>query len=266
MRRTIAALALLALSAPARAELIAEQNGLDVMPMFAARGFRDVEITARHIDRIEAEACRGAARWRTTLLLLSGRVKAHERLGDCVTKEEAGVERRAATAGRPAAWDAEDRAMRALERVGYTGVKLRRWGREGWRGTACRDGRLREVRVSARFEPAAPLRAMRDCPPGRDRAREYTAEQPEPPIRHVRDVKSRLVKRGYRQVGRIEIENGAFHARACTRGWRFVVTMKPDGAISAQRNLGERCEEPESRVSLTLPVGSEAAGGADRAD
>ena len=254
MRRAIAALAMLALAGPAQAQLIAEQNGLDHARMFEARGYRDVEVTARHIDRIEAEACRGEARWRTTLLLLSGRVKAHERLGDCVVREDAGVERRAEKAGRPAAWDAEDRAMRALERVGYTGVKLRRWGREGWRGTACRGGALREVRVSARFEPAAPLRAMRDCPPGRDRAREYGAERPEPPIRHVRDVKARLIKRGYRQIGRIEIEGGAFHAHACTRGWRFVVTMKPDGAVSGQRNLGERCEEDGERVTLVVPA------------
>lgn len=131
--------------------------------------------------------------------------------------------------------------MRALEAVGYTGVQLRKWGREGWRGTACRDGRLREVRVSGQGRAAAPLRAIRPCPPGREIARDLTNGPPEPPIRSVRDVKARLIARGYAAIGRIEIEGGAFHALACEGDWRFRVTMLPDGTVRGRSNLG-RCE------------------------
>ena len=145
--------------------------------------------------------------------------------------------------------------MRSLEAVGYTGVKLRKWGREGWRGTACRDGRLREVRVSVDGLPAAPLRAIRECPPGREVARDLTKGPPEPPIRSVRDVKKRLLARGYADVGRIEIEDGAFHALACEGQWRFRVSVLPDGTVRGRTNLG-RCEAAEGsdaqRVSVTL--------------
>ena len=248
--------------ASSSAQLIAEQNGVDLTPMFEARGFRDVEVLRRRIDRIEAEACRGSARWKTTLFLLSGRVEATERLGDCVEvaarsqedeQEIAAPRIHRGEAGLPPAHDAEDAAMRALERVGYTGVRIRRWGREGWRGTACRDGSLREVRVSLDNIPAAPLRAMRACPPGRDEARVITREKPEPPIRHVRDVKARLIKRGYNTVGRIEIKDGAFHAEACEKGWTFVITMDPKGEIVRRRNVG-RCEESGERVTLVVPA------------
>lgn len=149
--------------------------------------------------------------------------------------------------------------MRALEAVGYTGAKLRKWGREGWRGTACRDGRLREVRVSVDGRPAAPLRAIRECPPGREVARDLTKGPPEPPIRSVRDVKARLIARGYADVGRIEIEGGAFHALACEGQWRFRVSVLPDGTVRGRSNLG-RCEAADApdasdarRVSVTLP-------------
>ena len=131
--------------------------------------------------------------------------------------------------------------MRALESVGYTGAKLRRWGREGWRGTACRGGMLREVRVSVDGLPAAPLRAIRDCPPGRELTRDLTKGPPQAPIRSVRDVKARLVADGYTGVGRIEIEDGAYHALACEGAWRFRVTVLPDGAVRGRSNLG-RCE------------------------
>ena len=161
--RTAAALALLLSASPAGAQLIAEQNGLDVRPLFAPHGYTDIEVTERRIDRIEAEACRAGDRLRTTLHLLSGRVEPHEVVGECVSVD--GVAQRTNTTGRPAARDEEDAAMRALERVGYTGVQLRHWGRGEWRGTACRDGKLREVRVGSGTVPAAPLRAMRDCPP-----------------------------------------------------------------------------------------------------
>ena len=268
MRIAAAAMLILATTVTSAAQLISEQNGIDVVPMFTAKGFRDVEVTARHIDRVEAEACRGEARWRTTLFLLSGRVKPHERLGACIVREasleaapSAGTDIVRGEAGRPAALDAEDAAMRALERVGYTGVRLRRWGREGWRGTACRDGWLREVRVSVDNVPAAPIRAMRTCPPGRDTPREYVRVKPEPPIRHVRDVKARLLKRGYREVGRIEIKDGAFHANACEKAWAFLVSMDPKGTILRRRNLG-RCAtpEPKGRVSILVPAAGSPGG------
>lgn len=247
--KLIAAFAVaLAFAAPAHARgLITEQNGVDATPMFTARGWSDVEVTARHIDRIEAEACREGVRWRTELKLLSGRVKALEELGFC-------EERTRVEGAVPPPRDAEDAAMRALERVGYTGVRLRKWGREGWRGTACRDGMLREVRVSASNVPAAPLRSMRSCPEGRDVARDLTVPPPEPPIKSVLDVKNRLVARGYRDIGRIEIESGAYHAKACEKEWLFVVTMNPEGRITGRRNQG-RCEDDggAGRVLILLP-------------
>ena len=250
MHRTILTILITAmLATPALARgLITEQNGADLLPLFAARGWSDVEVTARHIDRIEAEACREGMRWRTELTLLSGRVKALEELGECTERERA-------AGAVPPPRDQEDAAMRALERIGYTGVKLRRWGREGWRGTACRDGMLREVRVSALNVPAAPLRSMRACPKAREAARDLLAPPPEPPIRSVRDVKKRLEDRGYRAVGRIEITGGAYHAHACENAWRFVVTMNPEGRITGRRNQG-RCEDDGSgagRVLILLP-------------
>lgn len=137
--------------------------------------------------------------------------------------------------------------MRALERVGYTGVRVRQWGSEGWRGTACRDGMLREVRLSDDLRPAAPIRAMRECPEGRDAVRDLTVGPPEPPIRSVRDVKAKLVARGYSGVGRIEVEGGAYHALACEGRWRYRVTVAPDGALGGRRNLG-RCEGPADKL------------------
>ena len=246
----------LAWVAPAHARgLITEQNGVDVVPLFAARGWSDVEVTARHIDRIEAEACINGTRWRTELTLLSGRVKALEEIGGC-------TERLRSEGAVPPPRDAEDAAMRALERIGYTGVRLRKWGREGWRGTACRDGMLREVRVSAANVPAAPLRSMRSCPEGREVARDLTAPPPEPPIRSVLDVKNRLIARGYRDVGRIEIMGGAYHAKACEKDWLFVVTMNPEGRITGRRNQG-RCEETSGagRVLILLPGDGETVLG-----
>ena len=249
MNRILLALALgTAIAGPAAARgLITEQNGIDPVPMFMARGWSDVEVTARYIDRIEAEACRNGERWRTELTLLSGRVKAVTLVGACTE--------RARSDGKvvPPPRNAEDAAMRALEQLGYTGVRLRKWGREGWRGTACRNGMLREVRVSAQNVPAAPLRSMRTCPAGRDVVRDLTAPPPEPPIRTIADVKKRLVKRGYRDVGRIEVRDGAYHARGCEGSWRFTVTMNPEGRITGRRNEG-RCEDGEGpRVLILLP-------------
>ena len=228
--------------------LITEQNGFDPIPMFTASGWTDVEVLSRRIDKIEAEACRDGVRWRTVLTLLSGRIKAVEELGFC--------EERVRSEGKalPLPRNPEDAAMRSLEQLGYTGVRLRKWGRQGWRGTACRGGMLREVRVSVDNVPAAPLRAMRSCPEGREVARDPSAPPPELPIRGVADVKARLVKRGYRDVGRIEINGGAFHAQACSGDWRFVVTMNPEGRITGRRNQG-RCEGADdgNRVLILLP-------------
>lgn len=153
--------------------------------------------------------------------------------------------------------------MRALERVGYTGVRVRQWGSEGWRGTACRDGMLREVRLSDDLRPAAPIRAMRECPEGRDAVRDLTVGPPEPPIRSVRDVKAKLVARGYTGVGRIEVEGGAFHALACEGRWRYRVTVATDGTLGSRRNLG-RCEG-EARVDAASP-GASSPGAAPLAD
>ena len=283
--------------APVRAELLPEQNGVDAAALLAPHGYTDVEVLRRHIDRVEAEACRDGARWRVSLAFLSGRARATERLGECAgpivvdapavpdpraarsvaatlapdasastppsSQPTTAVDEAGSSPGHRGAlppWSEEDQAMRALERVGYTGVRIRKWGREGWRGTACREGRLREVRLSAALVPAAPIRAMRDCPEGRDTPRDLTVGPPEPPIRSVRDVKARLLKRGYTEVGRIEIEDGAFHALACERGWRFRVTVVPAGEVRGRRNLG-RCEAAEgaadgpARVSASLPAG-----------
>ena len=293
----VAALAAAAL-APVRAELLPEQNGIDVRALLAPHGFTDIEILRRHIDRVDAEACRDGGRWRVSLALLSGRATASERLGECaatiavmpnddvpvatgrtapplapiVVRAPAEPEgpwtlpsnATAASAGPAEAepahrgvlppWSDEDRAMRALERIGYTGARLRKWGREGWRGTACRDGKLREVRLSADLRPAAPIRAMRECPPGRERPRDLTVGPPEPPIRSVRDVKARLMAKGYSGVGRIEIEGGAFHAEACERGWRFRVTVAPDGAVRGRRNLGRCAGADVARLPASSPV------------
>ena len=243
MRTALILSAVLCLAGSANAQLAAEQNGVDIERLFAPLGFSDIEITSRQIDRIEAEACRNGERVRATLRLLSGKVRIGERLGECV--EENGVARRTASGGRPPPRDAKDVAMRALERVGYTGVQIRRWGDGEWRGTACREGMLREVRVTNGNVPAAPLRAMRDCPEGRGEAREIVAG-PEPvdeTISSVSDVKARLERRAYTDVGRIEIKDGLFHGEGCQRGWRFVISMNPDGEILGRRNLGERCED-----------------------
>ena len=243
----LALLAVLGIVAtPASAQLAAEQNGVDIERMFAPFGFSDIEITSRQIDRIEAEACRNGERVRATLQLLSGKVRIGDRLGECV--EENGVARRTASGGRPPPRDAKDVAMRALERVGYTGVQIRRWRDGEWRGTACRDGMLREVRVTNGNVPAAPLRAMRDCPEGRGEAREIVASPnpasvPDEPIDQVSDVKARLERRAYTDVGRIEIKDGLFHGEGCQRGWRFVISMNQDGEILGRRNMGERCDD-----------------------
>ena len=264
----VAGLALATL-APASAQLVPEQNGIDAGALLAPHGYSEVEIVRRRIDRIEAEACRGGDRWRVTLLLLSNRARAWDRLGPC-RPPAPGVASQGdggtggpdpAGAGVAAApilppWSEEDAAMRALERVGYTGVRLRKWGREGWRGTACRDGSIREVRVSVDLRPATPLRAMRACPEARTVPRDLTKGPPDPstgPIRSVRDVKGRLIAAGYEGVGRIEIRDGAYHAEGCEGGWRFRVTMRPDGAVAGRRNLGACAAQ---RASATLPAGA----------
>ena len=253
--RTLLTALILTTATPASAQLIAEQNGADLRPFFEPHGFTDIEVTSRRIDRIDAEVCRGEERWATTLTLLSGRVEAREKVGDCTVRD--GIARRADEGGRPLPRDEEDIAMRALEGVGYTGVQLRRWGRGQWRGTACRDGKLREVRVSNGGIPSAPLRAMRDCPEGRETQRKIVAgPPPEPPIRHVRDVKARLERRAYTEVGRIEIKDGAYHAETCKGGWRFVVTMRPDGEIVRRRNVG-RCEVADAAGATAAPAGGD---------
>ena len=246
-RRLAIAFAAIALAAPAHAQLIAEQNGASVEQLFAPHGFTDVEIVRRTIDHVEAEACRDNERWRITLMLLSGRVKPWRYLGSC--GPELAADRNGEAARIPPPWSEEDAAMRALEAFGYTGVKLRKWGREGWRGTACRGGSLREVRVSVDGRAAAPLRAIRPCPPGREVERDLTAGPPEPPIRSVRDVKARLVARGYTGVGRIEIKDGALHAIGCEGAWRFQITVLPNGEVRGRTNLG-RCETD----ALAVPV------------
>ena len=219
--------------------LRAEQNGIDHIELFTALGWTDVEIVQRSVRHVLAEACRDGRRERVRIDLVSGRARRSGTIALCRDRL-----RDAGEASMPPPQNAKDSAMRTLEQVGYTGVRLSRQGRDGWRGTACRDGTLYEIGVGLNNAPGPPLRAVRPCPPERSMRRDFNARLIELPLRDADEAERFLGERGYSQIGRMVAEENLFTTMACRGRSRYALAVHRRGVVVARRMVG-RCGDAD---------------------